>query len=161
MKTWWRSRKRYQRNLIRLAVVYVILWSIAALLAPTLERKTAEMRARNPQPSVQASEGTPKPVKSTPRSTQVGDRVGLQPLGDAGNSVVVWKSYDAQERGSNLARANASILLILPHVACMVDPGTDALITDRSIWRGGVTVTVLTGPKMGCEGVIHFANVAS
>jgi hypothetical protein len=126
MKTWWRSRKRYQRNLIRLAVVYVILWSIAALLAPTLERKTAEMRARNPQPSVQASEATPKPVKSTPRSTQVGDRVGLQPLGDAGNSVVVWKSYDAQERGSNLAKANASILLMLPHVSCKVDPGTDA-----------------------------------
>jgi hypothetical protein len=74
--------------------------------------------------------------------------------------VIVWKSFADQEEGSDLARAGASQILVLQHVACIVPAGTQALVRDISILRDGApTITVLDGTHMGCKGIVHRGNV--
>ena len=74
---------------------------------------------------------------------------------DAGgsDSVVVWRSADAQRTGQAMIRsgeAKASPAMLIPYIACVVPSGTKAVITSRGFRTHDIRVT--EGEEAGCTG---------
>jgi hypothetical protein len=120
------------------------------IFGPSVEQRNAAKAGASTEPPVYK-----------PKIATIGERISLTPLGAAiDGPVLVWKSFADQEEGSALARAGASQILVLQHIACIVPAGTEALVRDISILNGGApTITVLDGPHMGCKGIIRRENV--
>lgn len=69
-----------------------------------------------------------------------------------GMFVVVWKSADAHAAGIKLMKADAPRDLVVPHIACVVVMGTDAMITSYGLLTHDIIV--LEGRDKGCKGNI-------
>lgn len=78
----------------------------------------------------------------------------LEPLGGSGQ-VIVWKSKDAHDEALSLIQAGVhktNPAMVGALVACMVQGGTKAIVTDM----GFVThdILVVSGKSSGCRGNI-------
>lgn len=78
----------------------------------------------------------------------------LEPLGGSGQ-VIVWKSKEAHDEALSLIQAGVhktNPAMVGALVACMVDGGTKAIVTDM----GFVThdILVVSGESSGCRGNI-------
>ncbi|QDC00380.1 hypothetical protein [Mesorhizobium sp. 8] len=78
----------------------------------------------------------------------------LQAFGGA-NSIIVWKSSDAQSEGMQLIQAGVhktNPAMVMKLVSCIEKPGTRVIITDM----GFVThdIMVIDGKDQGCRGNI-------
>jgi hypothetical protein len=125
-----------------------------------LAREAKEAEERRAREEATAAERRAKEALKPPIS-RPGDRIVLTSFSTSGQ-IVVWRSFQAQEEGSALARAGAAHVLILPYIACVVPAGTYAFVRETSFFRNGApSITVLDGPSIGCKGIIHAENVGN
>jgi hypothetical protein len=92
---------------------------------------------------------------------RVGDTVALRGL-ENNQTVVVWKSFAHQREATALAEGGAPQVLLLPHVACLVREDAWALVREKSFISPSQTapaITIVDGPRLGCQGIVHPGNV--
>jgi hypothetical protein len=76
-----------------------------------------------------------------------------------GGKVVIWASETSAQSGTRLIQAGQSDLA-LKYAACVVPTGTKVVIMPT----GGYSthrVTVIDGPRRGCEGNVYSSNILS
>lgn len=121
---------------------------------------------RQPAPAhVTAVTTTPAPIRSVEQVPP--SRPATAPVSDAsheirnnnGNVVFIWRDDDAQSEGIRLIRANADSSLIVPLLACIVNNGDRAIITDFGFLSSDITV--ISGDSSGCRGNIATNYIRS
>lgn len=76
---------------------------------------------------------------------------GSRELRAPGSKVVfVWNSAEAQDEGIRLVQGGAGVELIAPLVACVVNNGDRAVITDFGFLSSDIVV--ISGENTGCRG---------
>jgi hypothetical protein len=110
-----------------------------------------------PMPA-RAEEAPARYAQAADGRASAGSTATLVPFGSM-TAIIIWRSAVAMDEGFALAKSSASTITVLPLVSCVAESGAKVVIGETGSFDNHYLVTVTTGPRTGCQGVVPIPNV--